>query len=117
MHNHFSCVDGSWPLGVTAREHASTASCSTPITPCSNSTLRTRYSTSRSAIANSRATSDIAQRTEIYHQAALALNEDVPTIFWWSENMIWGVNKKVQGVQPGANTDIHWNIHEWSLAE
>jgi peptide/nickel transport system substrate-binding protein len=64
-----------------------------------------------------RATSDVAERTEIYHQAARILNEDVPTIFWWSENMIWGVSKRVQGVVAGANTDIHWNIHEWSLAE
>jgi ABC-type transport system substrate-binding protein len=64
-----------------------------------------------------RATSDTAERTEIYHDAARILNEDVPTIFWWSENMIWGVSKKVQGVKAGANTDIHWNIHEWSLAE
>ncbi|HUG61395.1 MAG TPA: ABC transporter substrate-binding protein [Methylomirabilota bacterium] len=67
--------------------------------------------------AEGRATSDVTARTEIYHQAALILNEDVPTIFWWSENMIWGVNKAVQGVQPGPNTDIHWNVHEWSLAE
>ena len=64
-----------------------------------------------------RATSDIEQRKEVYHQVAKILNEDVPTIFWWSENMIWGISKKLQGVKPGPNTDIHWNIHEWSLAE
>ncbi|HYH12658.1 MAG TPA: ABC transporter substrate-binding protein [Thermomicrobiales bacterium] len=64
-----------------------------------------------------RATSDTDERREIYHQAAQILNEDVPTIFWWSENMIWGINKRVEGVVPGPNTDIHWNIHEWSLAE
>jgi ABC-type transport system substrate-binding protein len=64
-----------------------------------------------------RGTSDVDERSEIYHQAARILNEDVPTIFWWSENMIWGINKSVQGVKPGPNTDIHWNIHEWSLAE
>lgn len=67
--------------------------------------------------AQGRATSDVEERTEIYHQAARILNEDVPTIFWWSENMIWGISSKVEGVIPGANTDIHWNIHEWSLAE
>jgi peptide/nickel transport system substrate-binding protein len=64
-----------------------------------------------------RGTSDVEERSEIYHEAARILNEDVPTIFWWSENMIWGINKNVQGVVPGPNTDIHWNIHEWSLAE
>jgi peptide/nickel transport system substrate-binding protein len=64
-----------------------------------------------------RGTADIAQRTEIYHTVAKTLNEDIPTIFWWSENIIWGINNKVQGVQPGPNPDIQWNIHEWSLAE
>lgn len=62
-----------------------------------------------------RSTSNTDERAEIYHQAARILNEDVPTIFWWSEDMIWGINTNVQGVRPGPNTDIHWNIHEWSL--
>src|SRR5680860_164314 len=60
-----------------------------------------------------RGTPDIVERTEIYHRVATILNEDVPTIFWWSENMIWGISKQLQGVVPGANTDIHWNIQEW----
>lgn len=64
-----------------------------------------------------RSTPDIAQRTEIYHRAALILNDEVPTIFWWSENMIWGLSKKLQGVIPGPNTDIHWNIQDWWLSE
>ncbi|MCA9861620.1 MAG: ABC transporter substrate-binding protein [Thermomicrobiales bacterium] len=64
-----------------------------------------------------RGTPDIEERREIYHEAARILNEEVPTIFWWSENMIWGINKRVQGVVPGPNTDIHWNIQDWSLAE
>ena len=64
-----------------------------------------------------RGTPDIEERREIYHQAAKILNEDVPTIFWWSENMIWGINKRVEGVIPGPNTDIHWNIQDWSIAE
>ncbi len=64
-----------------------------------------------------RGTPDVDERREIYHQAAKILNDEVPTIFWWSENMIWGINKRVEGVAPGPNTDIHWNIQEWSLAE
>src|SRR5690606_33426643 len=47
-----------------------------------------------------RATSVIEERQEIYHRVAEILNEDVPTIFWWSDNMIWGINKQVQGVIP-----------------
>jgi ABC-type transport system substrate-binding protein len=64
-----------------------------------------------------RGTTDIPQRTEIYHQVAKTLNEDVPTLFWWSDNQIFGINKKLQGVKPGPNQYIWWNIHEWSLAE
>ena len=62
-----------------------------------------------------RGTTDIAQRTEIYHQVARTLNEDVPTIFWWSDNQIFGISKKLQGLKPGPNQYIWWNINEWSL--
>lgn len=63
-----------------------------------------------------RGTPDVDTRREIYHQVALTLNEDVPTIFWWSENIIWGINKAVQGIEAGPNASIWWNIHEWSLS-
>ena len=64
-----------------------------------------------------RGTTDIPTRTEIYHKVATTLNEDVPTIFWWSDNQIFGINKKLQGVKPGPNQYIWWNIQEWSFAE
>jgi peptide/nickel transport system substrate-binding protein len=64
-----------------------------------------------------RGTTDIPTRTEIYHKAATILNEDVPTLFWWSDNQIFGINKKLQGVKPGPNQYIWWNIQEWSFAE
>jgi peptide/nickel transport system substrate-binding protein len=64
-----------------------------------------------------RGTTDIPTRTEIYHKVATTLNEDVPTLFWWSDNQIFGINKKLQGVKPGPNQYIWWNIQEWSFAE
>ncbi len=64
-----------------------------------------------------RGTTDIPTRTEIYHKVASTLNEDVPTLFWWSDNQIFGINKKLQGVKPGPNQYIWWNIQEWSFAE
>lgn len=64
-----------------------------------------------------RGTTDIPTRTEIYHKAAKILNEDIPTLFWWSDNQIFGINKKLQGVKPGPNQYIWWNIQEWSFAE
>lgn len=64
-----------------------------------------------------RGTTDIPTRTEIYHQVAKILNEDVPTLFWWSDNQIFGINKKLEGVKPGPNQYIWWNIQEWSFGE
>ncbi len=64
-----------------------------------------------------RGTTDIPTRTEIYHQVAKILNEDVPTLFWWSDNQIFGINKKLQGVKAGPNQYIWWNIQDWSFAE
>jgi peptide/nickel transport system substrate-binding protein len=64
-----------------------------------------------------RGTPVIEERAEIYHEAARILNEDVPTIFWWSNNLIWGMSAKLEGVRPGPNQYIWWNIQEWSLAE
>ncbi len=64
-----------------------------------------------------RGTTDIPTRTEIYHQVAKILNEDVPTLFWWSDNQIFGINKKLEGVKPGPNQYIWWNIQDWSFAE
>ena len=64
-----------------------------------------------------RGTTDIPTRQEIYHKVATTLNEDVPTIFWWSDNQIFGINKKLQGVKPGPNQYIWWNIQEWSFSE
>lgn len=64
-----------------------------------------------------RGTPDIEQRAEIYHDVAKILNEDVPTIFWWSNNLIWGMSTRLQGVRPGPNQYIWWNIQEWTLAE
>jgi hypothetical protein len=46
-----------------------------------------------------------------------AVAEDVPAIFWRSDNRIFGSGKRLQGVQPGPNQDIWWNIHEWALTE
>ncbi|HEY3108889.1 MAG TPA: ABC transporter substrate-binding protein [Chloroflexota bacterium] len=66
--------------------------------------------------AQGRATPDVAKRKEIYAKVAKILNEDIPSIFWWSENIIWGVNKRVKNIKPGVNQYIWWNIQEWTLS-
>ncbi len=60
-----------------------------------------------------RGSTDIERRREIYHEVARILNEDVPTLFWWSGNQIFGINKSLKGVKPGPNQYIWWNINEW----
>jgi peptide/nickel transport system substrate-binding protein len=62
-----------------------------------------------------RSLADPELRAPIYQQVAEILNEDVPTLFWWSDNQIFGKNKQLQGVLQGPNQYIWWNIHEWEL--
>jgi hypothetical protein len=45
------------------------------------------------------------------------MDEDVPTVFWRSDNQIFGISTRPQGVQPGPNQSIWRNTHEWSLTE
>lgn len=63
-----------------------------------------------------RGIADPELRRPIYHEVAKILNEDVPTLFWWSDNQIFGASKRLQGLKPGPNQYIWWNIHEWELA-
>jgi len=65
--------------------------------------------------AQGRATTDTNKRKDVYARAAAILNEDVPTTFWWSENIIYGVNKRIKGIKAGTNDYLWWNIQEWSL--
>jgi len=62
-----------------------------------------------------RGTVDTDARAAIYHDVALMLNEDVPTLFWWSDNQIFGASKRLKGLKPGPNQYIWWNIQEWTL--
>jgi ABC-type transport system substrate-binding protein len=65
--------------------------------------------------AQGRATTDTSKRKDVYARAAAILNEDVPTTFWWSENIIYGVNKRIKAIKAGTNDYLWWNIQEWSV--
>lgn len=65
--------------------------------------------------AQGRTTTDVNKRKETYQSVAKILNEDIPTVFWWSENIIYGVNKRIKGIKAGTNDYLWWNIHEWSV--
>ncbi|MFN8514351.1 MAG: ABC transporter substrate-binding protein [Thermomicrobiales bacterium] len=63
-----------------------------------------------------RATPDKAERKKIYTELATILNDELPWIFLWSPNSIFGVNKRLQGFKPPSYaTHQVWNAEEWSV--
>jgi peptide/nickel transport system substrate-binding protein len=63
------------------------------------------------------AVTDKEQRKEIYDQIAKIVNEDVPTVFLWSPNSIYGVSKRLQGFEPPSYVaSLLWNAEAWSVA-
>ena len=68
--------------------------------------------------AQGRAESDQAKRVGIYTQIATILNTDLPSIYLWSPNTAFAVNKRIIGFAPPAYVNNRiWNAEEWSLAE
>ena len=58
----------------------------------------------------------MAVRKQIYAKAAKILNEDVPSLFLWSPNSFFAVNKRVVGFKgPGYVDNRLWNADEWSV--
>jgi peptide/nickel transport system substrate-binding protein len=63
-----------------------------------------------------RATPDRTERKKIYTELATILNDELPWIFLWSPNSIFGVNKRLQGFKPPSYaTHQVWNAEEWSV--
>jgi ABC-type transport system substrate-binding protein len=62
------------------------------------------------------ATSDPDQRQEIYWEASAILNEELPSLFFFTANRFFGVNKGLGGVNPSADPGyLTWNIEDWFL--
>lgn len=65
-----------------------------------------------------KAVTDQAQRKEIYTQVAKILNEEVPWIFLWSPNSIYGSSNRLQGFAAPSYIDNKlWNAETWSVTE
>lgn len=63
------------------------------------------------------ATSDLAQRKQIYAQVAKIVNEDAPTIFLWSPNSIYGLSKRLKAFRPPSYSgSILWNAEDWTVS-
>ncbi len=64
------------------------------------------------------ATADIEERAAIYHQASAILNEELPSLFFMSQDAFVGKNPNLTGIKPSADTGyMTWNIEEWSISE
>jgi peptide/nickel transport system substrate-binding protein len=64
-----------------------------------------------------KAETDEAKRKEIYTQIAQTLNTEVPWIFLWSPNSIYGFSNRLQGYAPPSYSDNKlWNAETWSVS-
>jgi len=62
--------------------------------------------------------SDIDTRQEIYFQASQILNEEVPSLFFMTPDVFYGVNPSLAGVDPSPDQGyVTWNITEWTISE
>ena len=64
------------------------------------------------------ATSDQAERAVIYKQASAILNEDLPSLFYYTANVFVGVNKGLTGLKPSSDPGyLTWNIQDWAFTK
>ena len=56
---------------------------------------------------------DPAERTALYHQAEAIANRDLPFVYLWVAQDLYGVSDKVSGWQPSADSRI--NLHDACL--
>ena len=65
-----------------------------------------------------RSTGGREQRKKIYTEVATILNEELPWIFLWSPNSIFGYNKRLVGFKPPRYaTHNMWNADEWTVTK
>lgn len=63
-----------------------------------------------------KATSVIEERQEIYYEASAILNEELPSLFFMTPDVFYGVNTGLEGVEPSPDQGyVTWNIEEWTI--
>ena len=64
------------------------------------------------------ATSDIEERAVIYKEASALLNDELPSLFFYTANSYAGINTGLTGVIPSADPGyLTWNIEDWAFVE
>ncbi len=65
-----------------------------------------------------RATTDLAQRKQIYTELATILNDEAPWIYLWSPSSIFAHSKRLVGFKPPSYaTHNMWNAEEWTVTK
>ncbi len=65
-----------------------------------------------------KAVKDLDERKRLYTEIAQLLNEELPWIFLYSPNSVYGVSNRFQGFLPPSYIDNKfWNAEEWSVSE
>lgn len=60
------------------------------------------------------ATTDLAKRKAVYDQVAKILNQDLPWIYLWSPNSIYGIRQRLHGFVPPSYSDSKlWDAESW----
>jgi len=63
-----------------------------------------------------KAETDQAKRKDIYTEIAQTLNKEVPWIFLWSPNSIFGFSNRLQGFSPPSYSNNKlWNAETWTV--
>ncbi|MGH2534823.1 MAG: ABC transporter substrate-binding protein [Thermomicrobiales bacterium] len=67
--------------------------------------------------ARGQAVADSEERKAIYTEIAQILNDDLPWLFLWSPNSLYGVSARFQGFAPPSYSDNKfWNAETWSVS-
>jgi peptide/nickel transport system substrate-binding protein len=62
------------------------------------------------------ATSDPDARQQTYWAASAILNDELPSLFYYTPSVFFGVNKGLKGLAPSADPGyVTWNIENWYL--
>ena len=64
------------------------------------------------------ATSKQEERQKIYWEASAILNDELPSLFYYTASSFVGVNKGLTGLKPSADPGyLTWNIQEWNFSK
>lgn len=58
---------------------------------------------------------DLAERAAIYNQASMILNQELPSLFLMTQNVIWAVSDRIEGVTGSSGGYVTWNLPSWTL--